>query len=104
MAIKVTKKSIINEYGLNRIVCVPYADLQRTLRNISPVYYTAGVYGWNADIYILDRYAICTGYRPFGHIELSREEMKRIEEIAEVYSPRTARSQLLHTLEVINER
>lgn len=104
MAIKVTKKSIINEYGLNRIVCVPYADLQRTLRDISPVYYTAGVYGWNADIYILDRYAICTGYRPFGHIELSREEMKRLEEIAELYSPQSARSQLLHMLEVINER
>nr|DAH88540.1 MAG TPA: hypothetical protein [Caudoviricetes sp.] len=104
MAIKVTKKAVINEFGLNRIVCIPYADLQRTLRDVSPVYYTAGVYGWNADIYIIDRYAICTGYRPFGHIELSREEMKRLEEIAKTYSPRAARSQLLHLLEVANER
>lgn len=104
MAIKVTKKAVINEYGLNRIVCIPYADLQHTLGDISPVYYTAGVYGWNADIYIVDRFAICTGYRPFGHIELSRNELRKLEDIAKRYSPRFARSQLLHTLEVINER
>lgn len=104
MTIRVSRKAIVNEYGLNRIVCVPYADLQHTFFDISPAYYTAGVYGWNADIYILDSYAVCTGYRPFGHIELSREEMKRLEDVAKTYSPRFARSQLLHSVATITER
>lgn len=104
MAIKVTKKAVINEYGLNRIVCIPYADLQHTLGDISPVYYTAGVYGWNADIYIVDRFAICTGYRPFGHIELSREETQKLELLAKAVSPELARDELIQLIKLANER
>lgn len=104
MAIKVTKKAVVNEYGLNRILCVPYADLQHTLGDISPVYYTAGVYGWNANIYIVGRYAICTGYRPFGHIELSREETQKLESLAKAVSPEIARDELIQLIKLANER
>lgn len=104
MAIKVTKKAVVNEYGLNRILCVPYADLQHTLGDISPVYYTAGVYGWNANIYVVGRYAICTGYRPFGNIELSRTETQKLESLAKAVSPELARDELIQLIKLANER
>lgn len=46
-------------------------------------HYTAGVYGWNADIYCIEGggkfFAICTGYRPFGIYN------EKIQELAEKY-------------------
>ena len=64
MKVKVTKKKVMSE-----MVCisVPYCDLQSLLSFESPVYYTSGVYGWNADIYTKGNVAIVTGYRPFGN-------------------------------------
>lgn len=46
------------------IVRVGYCDLQDALADIRPDYYTAGVYGWNCDVYIIAGLTICTGYRP----------------------------------------
>ena len=34
------------------------------MSGIEPDYYTAGVYGWNCDVYVIAGLAICTGYRP----------------------------------------
>lgn len=45
-------------------VRVGYCDLHGVLSGIDPDYYTAGVYGWNCDIYIIAGLTICTGYRP----------------------------------------
>ncbi len=45
-------------------VCVGYCDLYGALSGIDPDYYTAGVYGWNCDVYVIAGLAICTGYRP----------------------------------------
>lgn len=45
-------------------VRVGYADLQDTMLGITPDYYTAGVYGWNCDVYTIAGLTICTGYRP----------------------------------------
>lgn len=45
-------------------VCVGYCDLQNVLAGIDPVYYTAGIYGWNCDVYTIAGLTICTGYRP----------------------------------------
>ena len=48
-----------------------------------PAAYTAGVYGWNADIYpITSGVAICTGYRPFGNVKPDRETVSRYEKRA----------------------
>ena len=33
------------------------------LSGITPDYYTAGIYGWNCDIYRIAGLTICTGYR-----------------------------------------
>ena len=45
-------------------VRVGYCDLQDALSGITPDYYTAGVYGWNCDVYTIAGLTICTGYRP----------------------------------------
>ena len=40
-------------------------DLESVLP--TPTYYTCGIYGWNADVFILDiDTAVVAGYRPFG--------------------------------------
>lgn len=69
MKIKTTKKEIMNSY--NDIISIGYCDAQFLLRGVDPIAYTAGVYGWNADIYNVNGVAIVTGYRPFGTIHAS---------------------------------
>lgn len=65
---KLTKKSINNMYK-NKIE-VGYCALQYLLYFKNRSFYTAGVYGWNADIYQVNwDTVIITGYRPFGNIQ-----------------------------------
>ena len=52
-----------------------YCDLQNLLRCHEPNAYTAGMYGWNFDVYEVYGLTICTGYR--GMVG------KRLEGIAE---------------------
>lgn len=75
-----TKKAIINNY--KKVVSVSYCSLQKLLVLEKPVAYTAGVYGWNADIYDLDGIALATGYRPFGNIKPSLELTRKYEQEA----------------------
>ena len=49
-------------------VRVGYCGLQDALSGITPDYYTAGVYGWNCDVYNIAGLNICTGYRPAAGI------------------------------------
>lgn len=64
MKIKTTKKSVM---GTNaRVYEVSYCGLDFLLKYKTPIAYTCGVYGWNADIYSVGCVAITTGYRPFG--------------------------------------
>ena len=44
-------------------VYVGYCDAWAMLSGITPDYYTAGIYGWNCDIYRIAGLTICTGYR-----------------------------------------
>lgn len=68
MSRQVTRKFI--KEGFKNIIKVGYCDLQYLLQLLNCDYYTAGIYGWNADIYIIDsNTVIVTGYRPFGNIE-----------------------------------
>lgn len=65
MKAKRTMRDIKSQYPT--IIQVSYCDAQNMLCMDDPAAYTAGVYGWNADIYpITSGVAICTGYRPFG--------------------------------------
>lgn len=85
MKFKTTKKEIMANYG--SIIKVDYCNLQNLLKYESPIAYTAGVYGWNADIYDFGGIAICTGYRPFGNIHPNWEVMDKYEKEAEnIYS------------------
>lgn len=71
MKYKTTKKEVMNGYV--RVYRAGYCELCYLLEKGDAVAYTAGIYGWNADIYDLGLLAnsfadvaICTGYRPFG--------------------------------------
>ena len=83
MKIQTTKKAIKNNYG--KIVRVPYCDLTYLLSFKDAFAYTAGIYGWNADIYDLEGIALVTGYRTFGDIspdfELTDKYNKKAKEV-----------------------
>lgn len=64
MKLKTTMKEV---KATSRVILkVGYCDLATLLRYESPYAYTAGVYGWNSDIYVFNGVTIVTGYRPFG--------------------------------------
>ena len=76
MKAKRTMRDIKSQYPT--IIQVSYCDAQNILCMDDPAAYTAGVYGWNADVYpITSGIAICTGYRPFGNIKPDRETVSR---------------------------
>ena len=62
MKYKTTAKEL--KSGYYNIISVGYCELQSLLNYKSPVAYSAGVYGWNFDVYDIDGVAIVTGYRP----------------------------------------
>lgn len=71
MKFETTKKAVMN--GFVRVYRAGYCELCFLLEKGDAVAYTAGVYGWNADIFDLGALAnsfadvaLCTGYRPFG--------------------------------------
>lgn len=64
---KITRKAIKSRFS--KIIEIPYCDMQSLLKYRSRDYHTEGVFGWNADVFVIDyNTAICTGYRPFGNI------------------------------------
>ena len=73
MKFKTTRKAIVN--GFANVKCAGYCDLQNLLRNHEPIAYTAGVYGWNFNVYDVYGVTICTGYRnmPGSLLEHIRE-------------------------------
>lgn len=81
MKAKRTMRDIKSQYPT--IIQVNFCDAQNLLCMDDPAAYTAGVYGWNADIYpITSGVAICTGYRPFGNVKPDRETVSRCEKRA----------------------
>lgn len=78
---KTTKKAIMN--GYENVIEVGYCDMQDALKWREPNFYTAGVYGWNADVYVIDcDTVIVTGYRPFGNTKLPREVINTLNKCA----------------------
>lgn len=70
--------------AFDNVIKVGYCDMQDALKWREPNFYTAGVYGWNADVYVIDiDTVIVTGYRPFGNIELPREVIDKLNKCAE---------------------
>lgn len=64
MKFRTTRKEIQSAH--KTIYKLGYCEAQYLLQDHSPVAYTCGTNGWNADIYLIDGVCICTGYRPFG--------------------------------------
>lgn len=82
MKTKITKKAIMSAYF--NVIKVGYCDMQDALKWREPDFYTVGVYGWNADVYVIDcDTVVVTGYRPFGNIELPREDINTLNKCAE---------------------
>ena len=68
--INVTRKYVRDSF--TNIICVPYCGLQDLLKYDSPSWFTSGIYGWNADVYIINNdTCVVTGYRAFGNIRLT---------------------------------
>ena len=85
---KITQKRIVADY--DRIISVPYCNLQTMLTMENPRYYTCGTYGWNTDIYRIDLdTVIVTGYRPFGNYKpkyaLTQKYESKAKEIYEEF-------------------
>ena len=52
-------------------------DLQSALP--APAYYTCGIYGWNADVFILDiDTVVVAGYRPFGNVKVDTKQLAEV--------------------------
>lgn len=82
MITQITKKVIMNAF--RNVIKVGYRDMQDALKLREPNFYTAGVHGWNADIYVIDHdTVIVTGCRPFGNTELSRNVIDTMNACAE---------------------
>lgn len=86
MKIKTTKKAIVN--GSVNVRCAGYCDLFYLLYNHKPIAYTAGVYGWNFDVFEVYGVTICTGYRnmPGKRLDGIGEYEKKAREIWENYN------------------
>ena len=66
----VTRKYVCGSF--TNIISVPYCALQDLLKYETPTFFTSGIYGWNADVYMINfDTCIVTGYRPFGNIRPS---------------------------------
>ena len=82
MKTQITKKAIMSAF--ENVIRVGYCDMQSALTWREPNFYTAGVFGWNADVYVIDYdTVIVTGYRPFGNMELPREVIDTLNKCAE---------------------
>lgn len=73
MKFKTTRKAIVN--GSYNVRSAGYCDLSHLLHYHEATAYTAGVYGWNFDVFEVYGLTICTGYRnmPGKRLEHIRE-------------------------------
>ena len=88
MKTKVSLKSIKNDPSAITIA-IPYCGAQTLLRNHEPLFYNAGIYGWNCDIYriVADNtiFNVVTGYRCNGCYCVSYNLVNQYEKAAEDY-------------------
>ena len=56
----------------------PYCALQAIEGFLPRIGYTAGIYGWNADVYSVGDVLIVTGYRPAGRYEITSDDYSEL--------------------------
>ena len=85
MKVKVSRKSIKDNF--RNVYCLDMSKANTIFYGQSPAYYTAGIYGWNCDVYIINEdTAVTVGYRPFGDYlpeAVEKEMMKKAERVRE---------------------
>ena len=61
-----------------------YCNLSNICIRIEPDYYNSGIYGWNCDIYVNNKYdiMICTGYRNMRGKDIPTNILKKYDNIA----------------------
>lgn len=81
MKTKITQKAI--KKAFDNIIQIGYCQAPHLLARLEPNFYTAGLYGWRADVYIVDnKTAIVTGYNTFGNINPSHELIEKYDRLA----------------------
>lgn len=81
MKARITLKQLKLMYS--KRIAIGYCDASYLLKFEEPIAYTAGVYGWNNDIYAVDGCAIVTGYRSLcGNINYNRSRVRDYDEKA----------------------
>ena len=64
-------------------VKIGYCEAWHLLKGLEPIAYTAGIYGWNEDVYLVGNNTyITTGYRPHGTIKVTYELLDAYEKQA----------------------
>ena len=81
MKTQTTKEAIMNTY--RNVIKVGYCVMQDALKLSEPNFYTADMYGWNADVYVIDcDTVIVTGYIPFGNMVIPWEVIDTLNKCA----------------------
>jgi hypothetical protein len=81
MKVRVSQKSIKEAFSY--IIPIGYCQAYNMLAHRNPNFYTAGMYGWNSDIYVIDNNTvIVTGYRTFGTIKPRYSLVEKYEQRA----------------------
>lgn len=61
-------------------VKIGYCETWHLLRGLEPIAYTAGIYGWNEDVYYVGNHTfISTGYHPHGTRKVPYEILEDYE-------------------------
>ena len=81
MKTQITQKAVKANY--DKIILIPSMSTQYLLSYSSPIAYTAGVYGWNTDIYDINGVAVVMGYRPFGTIKADHDLCRKYDDAAQ---------------------
>lgn len=76
MSLELKVKQVKENY---EVFSLGYCDATHILKRDRKAGYTAGVYGWNSDIFTFGNIAISTGYRPFYNVtDKQNEEGRKI--------------------------
>jgi hypothetical protein len=97
--IKTTRKEINNRFS--KVFYCGYCDLQRICSRDDIVYYNAGVYGWNFDVYVdyKNDIAITTGYRNMTGRRIPSEIIEKYTSAANEIHKRGFSSEVSELLE-----
>lgn len=81
MKFKTTSKAMRENY--HNAIKLGYCEAQTLLSDYEPIAYSAGIYGWNCDYYLIDNVLIVTGYRDMFGRDIPYKIVDKYEQKAE---------------------